>query len=432
MNKNNPNVHEQDDELDLSSMINEYEEDSVLRQKIEQMKKQKAEEEARHKESMEVDASKSALHIDHAVPNASNVPSSNDRTVMNLPKYEEDSNKSTFLDVDATQDISETRELHLQGEHNDVDKTLVIMDNQRQRVFETQRDEEQEDESIFVYDNREVDEEEITDEDIDEFLGEEETKKTAKKQIDPKKMNKVITYVITGAVALCLLVGVGFGVKFAMDSFGGDDKASEMDTTKDKNKDTTKDTTKKDTDKDTDKTTEKTDPSDKTNNSNNTTNNTPTTDNSVKIAEINGTIKGYRDQIDQLNNQINDSKSKLNSLGYNEEDYVKAMTAKDNANNLVTTLTNELKPLQAECDRLTQTPEEGKDTAAQCKLATDKKAELDKANTALTEAGKLADDAVSKKNEYIKYTNEIANYNNQITDLNSKISDLQKQLSDLQ
>lgn len=415
MNNNNPNVNEKDDDLDLSSIINEYEEDSVLRQKIEKMKQQKAQEEAQQKENMKIDSSRSALVQEEEEPT--------------LPKYEDASSKSTFLDVDDTiNDTDKTREINVNGEVNhDVDKTLVIMDNQQSLKAASQTDEQEEDESILVYANHEVDEEEITEEDIEEFLGEEEAKKKAKKEMDPKKMNKVITYVISGVVALCLLIGVGFGVKYAMDSFVDDEKTGEADTTKDKDK--TKDTNEdKDKDKETNKgkDTENTDPS--------TTDqpSTTTTDNSVRKAEINGSIKANNEQINALNDQISNFKNKLNALGYKEDEYIKASTEQLTYTTMVSTLTAEQKTLQDTCDALTKNPEEGKDSGEACQQAVTKKKELDDANQKLNELNALVEDYKAKKDEYTKYNNAIATANTQITDLNNRNTELQKELNSLQ
>lgn len=411
MNKNNPNVNEKDDDLDLSSIINEYEEDSVLRQKIEQMKQQKAEEEAQRKEAMRIDSSRSALVVEESVPSA-------ERKVEPV--------KSTFLDVDKTQtDAGKTRELNVNGELNrDVDKTLVIMDNQHS--FASDKEEEaEEEESILVYGDHEVDEEEITDEDIQEFLGDEEIRKKEKREIDPKKMNKIITYVITGAVALCLIVGIGFGVKYMMGSTNDDNKASEVDTTKDKDK-------TKDTDKDKD--TEKEKPKDNNTDTSTTTPpvQTPTTDNSVKIAEINGMIKANNEQINELNAQITNTKNKMNALGYNEDDYIKASTEQLTYTTLVSTLSEAYAKLQTTCDALTKNPEEGKDAQAECQQAAAKKQELDDANKKLAELNTLVEDYKAKKTEYGKYNSDVQTATNQITDLNNKNTDLQRQLSDLQ
>lgn len=412
MNKNNPNVNEKDDDLDLSSIINEYEEDSVLRQKIEQMKQQKAEEEAQRKETMRIDSSRSALVAEESVPSA-------ERKVEPV--------KSTFLDVDATQtDAGKTRELHVNGELNrDVDKTLVIMDNQHSFAPDNEEEAEEE-ESILVYGDHEVDEEEITDEDIKEFLGDEEIHKKEKREIDPKKMNKIITYVITGAVALCLIVGIGFGVNYMMGSTEDDNKASEVDTTKDKDK-------TKDTDKDKDKATEK--ENNKDNNTEPSTTppvQTPSTDNSVKIAEINGMIKANNEQINELNAQISDLKNKMNALGYNEDDYIKASTEQLTYTTLVGTLSEAYNKLQTSCDALTKNPEEGKDAQAECQQAAAKKQELDDANKKLAELNTLVEDYKAKKTEYGKYNSDVQTATNRITDLNNKNTDLQRQLSDLQ
>lgn len=413
MNNNNPNVNKKDDDLDLSSIINEYEEDSVLRQKIEKMKQQKAQEEALEKETRSIDSSRSALNVKKEVQSP-------------LPKDEDVINKSTFLDAD---DSDKTREINVNGEVNhDVDKTLVIMDNQHS--FDSTLKEEkaqEEDESILVYANHEVDEEEITEEDIEEFLGEEEIKKNAKKEIDPKKMNKMITYVISGVVGLCLLVGVGFGLKFAMDSFGGNEKASDSETIKDND-------TSKDTEKDKDK---------EPNNDAQKPNDVPekeeppkpqSVDNSVKIAEINGSIKANNEQINDLNAQINEYKNKINALGYKPDSHeeVQARTDQLAYPQMIAKLTQEHKDLQTTCDALTKNPEEGKDTQAACQQAAAKKQELEEANKKLAELNKLVDDYKSKNIEYNKYNEAIAEANRQITDLNNKNTDLQRQLSDLQ
>lgn len=169
MKKDNSN----DELLDLSAMIDEYEEDSELRRKIEAMKQAQTE---------------------------------NDGYSDGLETGEEPEIYSAFAyQGNAQETIEDDSTVYEEAE---CDKTKVVMEHPHY-----DEDEQSEDtESVYLYDNHEVTEEEITEDDINEFLGENK-KGGDKPPMDPEKMNKIVTTVIIVLVSICLLVGVGFGVK---------------------------------------------------------------------------------------------------------------------------------------------------------------------------------------------------------------------------
>ncbi len=357
----------QDDEFDLTEMINAYEEDDELRKKIEEMKQE------------------------------------NKKT--NETEQENDVN---FIEVDAKEE---------KEPQSDGDKTLVIMDNQKRSVFsEPKQDEE---ESVYLYENREVEEEEITEEDIKEFLGE-GTKQ--KKQIDPNKMNKTITYVIIGFVAVCLLFGIGFGVKLLLDNNSTEEQVSEK-KDKDEDKDKNKDQDVKDKNKDDNKENNKPQINDK-----------PSSDNSIRLAEINGYIKDYQAKIDVLNKSIEVEEENIKNYTkeyetIRDQEEPKFSTAYSNSDSTAKTLETAYHEAQAASDADPENEE--------------KKAKAEKAKTDYEDAKKASENNyqawqdVKKKMDTAKANKEKSeqnknNYVNTINDYQNEIEKLQKEREELQ
>lgn len=426
MFKNKPN----DEEFDLSEMIDEYEEDSELRKKIEAMKQQ-----SQHAPVNE-DIIEEAVETDSAlVP-----PYSKSLTdTRELPRYEESFNRNTFIDADETVDATRVMSMEAETE-DDSDKTLVIMDNQKQRIFETEADDDQ-DGSIYMYDNREVDEEEITEEDIEEFLGDEEKTKKAKKSVDPNKMNKMITYVITGIVAVCLVVGVGFGVKMLIDNFNTEDTA----TTNNKKEDNKKEETNKPTDKKDDKK-ENNDTNDTNGNNGQTT--PPPVDNSTEIAKINGAIKALETQIEGYNANIEEQNKILSENTINEDELISKKTELDNVAREIGNIETQINEYNTKCVNKTVETEKKEDGSEDTQNPAETKSpedefcstfNLDQQNqtlsadreklTTLTAEIKALED---KKTASTNARNRITELNNLVTDANNQITSYKNQLLTLE
>lgn len=383
MTDKNEKFHGNDDEFDLSDVINEYEEDSELRKKIEQMKKEKEKQE------------QPTSDVFQTVEADTNVHENDEESVFS--GFSEN-RKSPFLDVDATQeDVGATRVMNVE---DDGDKTLVIMDNQRKRVFEQ---ETEEDESIYEYNNHDI-EEELTEDDIREYLGDDDTEEPEKpSKKDPKKMNKTVTYVIGAIVGLCIIAAVGFGFKALMDNYGGNSDPAVSDTDKDKDKGKDSD---KDKDKDADKDKENTD-----SNTNNNNNNSNTKDNSVRIAEINGSIKDKQNQIDTLNKQLDVANKELEEAktGFDKTKYNVLVKNRDDAMELMDQKQKDIDACEAE---------EGKD----CSKLTSEYKELAIAKDGYEAQIKTLDG----------YQSTITNKPSEITDINKKITDLNNEILKLQ
>lgn len=209
-----------DEDIDLSGMINEYSQDNELRKKIEELKKQKEEEKRIYASKQESSAAGSSIF-----------DSISETGTFKRPEAVK---QGGILDirVDDTQ-LDQTRV----GFDDDpaYDKTLVIMNNRnkassadqtqifgedRTAVFHTMDAQEYDDSDVEEEDA----EEEIYEEDDDEEEDEDDPGKSA-------KMNKIITYVIIGIVGICIIAGAFFGVKYALSNFlgGSDDKEKTTD-----------------------------------------------------------------------------------------------------------------------------------------------------------------------------------------------------------
>lgn len=235
-----------DEDIDLSGMINEYSQDNELRKKIEELKKQKEEEKRIYASKQESSAAGSSIF-----------DSISETGTFKRPEAVKQGGIPDIR-VDDTQ-IDQTRV----GFDDDpaYDKTLVIMNNRnkassadqtqifgedRTAVFHTMDAQEYDDSDAEEEDA----EEEIYEEDDDDNLlarikEKKQRKEEAKRKLeqdddeeededDPgksAKMNKIITYVIIGIVGICIIAGAFFGVKYALSNFlgGSDDKEKTTD-----------------------------------------------------------------------------------------------------------------------------------------------------------------------------------------------------------
>ena len=235
-----------DEDIDLSGMINEYSQDNELRKKIEELKKQKEEEKRIYASKQESSAAGSSIF-----------DSISETGTFKRPEAVKQGGIPDIR-VDDTQ-LDQTRV----GFDDDpaYDKTLVIMNNRnkassadqtqifgedRTAVFHTMDAQEYDDSDVEEEDA----EEEIYEEDDDDNLlarikEKKQRKEEAKRKLeqdddeeededDPgksAKMNKIITYVIIGIVGICIIAGAFFGVKYALSNFlgGSDDKEKTTD-----------------------------------------------------------------------------------------------------------------------------------------------------------------------------------------------------------
>ena len=235
-----------DEDIDLSGMINEYSQDNELRKKIEELKKQKEEEKRIYASKQESSAAGSSIF-----------DSISETGTFKRPEAVKQGGIPDIR-VDDTQ-LDQTRV----GFDDDpaYDKTLVIMNNRnkassadqtqifgedRTAVFHTMDAQEYDDSDAEEEDA----EEEIYEEDDDDNLlarikEKKQRKEEAKRKLeqdddeeededDPgksAKMNKIITYVIIGIVGICIIAGAFFGVKYALSNFlgGSDDKEKTTD-----------------------------------------------------------------------------------------------------------------------------------------------------------------------------------------------------------
>ena len=235
-----------EEEIDLSGMINEYSQDNELRKKIEELKKQK-EEEKRIYESRQQQPSQSSIF-----------DSISETGTFKRPEAAKQGGVPDIR-VDDTQ-LDKTRV----GFDDDpaYDKTLVIMNNKSRassadqtQAFDQDRTTVFHTENAYDYNDSDAEEEETEEElyeedDDDNLLARIKEKKQRKEEAkrnshqddedddeeedDPgksAKMNKVITYVIIGIVGICIIAGAFFGVKYALSNFlgGSDDKEKTTD-----------------------------------------------------------------------------------------------------------------------------------------------------------------------------------------------------------
>lgn len=235
-----------DEDIDLSGMINEYSQDNELRKKIEELKKQKEEEKRIYASKQESSAAGSSIF-----------DSISETGTFKRPEAVKQGGIPDIR-VDDTQ-LDQTRV----GFDDDpaYDKTLVIMNNRNKASSADQTQIFGEDHTAVFHtmDAQEYDDSDVEEEDAEEEIYEEDDddnllarikekkqrKEEAKRKLeqdddeeededDPgksAKMNKIITYVIIGIVGICIIAGAFFGVKYALSNFlgGSDDKEKTTD-----------------------------------------------------------------------------------------------------------------------------------------------------------------------------------------------------------
>lgn len=411
------NRRENEKDVDLTGMIHEYSQDNELRKKIEEMKRQKeAEKNAPSEKAQETYHSELFDDIRPA------------NTFTN-------NNNMTDIRVDQD-DIEKTR---VGFQDHDVNKTLVIMDGKKATSFgtpeETFQTDMMEDESYddddeyddldktIVQPVSEVNDVHTLDlDDEEEYEDEPEGGNKDKKQKDGKlndtKMNKIITFVIIGLVAVVVLVGGFFGVKALM---GGSSAASDK---------KTETTTKTDTDKDKDKEEEepKTDVDEDQDQSDK---NIDVSNNEAKIASLNQQIKNLETDIEAVNKKIesaqkdyDDANAKLQTLlddstkkqneayAYYTDVYTPKKAAKEQAEKAMEGIA-ETDPNYAALSQAKEVAELEEDKA---------EAEFER----LDEIAKAAND--SYKNS--PYTTTANTAQGKLTELNSQKETLQKKIDD--
>lgn len=235
-----------DEDIDLSGMINEYSQDNELRKKIEELKKQKEEEKRIYASKQESSAAGSSIF-----------DSISETGTFKRPEAVKQGGIPDIR-VDDTQ-LDQTRV----GFDDDpaYDKTLVIMNNRNKASSADQTQIFGEDRTAVFHtmDAQEYDDSDVEEEDAEEEIYEEDDddnllariKEKKQRKEEPKrkleqdddeeededdpgksaKMNKIITYVIIGIVGICIIAGAFFGVKYALSNFlgGSDDKEKTTD-----------------------------------------------------------------------------------------------------------------------------------------------------------------------------------------------------------
>lgn len=387
---------EDNEDVDLTGMINEYSQDNELRRKINELKKQK----------------------EGSAPTSFD-EKRGDSAFMGKPYGTAPKKESAFPNIEVDDDLEKTRV----DFRDDSDKTLVIMGQKKKATFEEEpytTDYEDFDENktnVFSsnqfaeYDTQEEPEEEDLRETIrkkkQEEPDDEDPEKTA-------KMNKIITYVIIGVVALCLLVGGFFGVKALLGGSGGDEETEETEEpTKDKTP--TKKPTKK--------------PTTDSGSSN-------IKDNTAKITQLEKQLEEYGSQLTKINTDIANATSakttadgKLSNITTLKNN---ATSAQQNATNLENSLPG-LKKAYDDAAALEQTEENKKVTDA-AKLTYDTavtnaataKQNADAANTAYNTEAANTDKYQKQSNEAQADLDKLAKDK---TDIEKKIADTTTELN---
>lgn len=197
----------------LSDMINEYESDNPLRDKIEAAKKRKA---------MEEEALKQA-EIQRRLDDIQR------EKEARAPKQPAVELEPTVPFINADADATQVFQAETKKPIDDGDQTLVIMDNMKQRDFNAGTNTINTSQSAKLPEPKperlapefEVEGEIITEQDIEEYLPKDSKKpKQAKKPGNPDRMNKIVTYTIAGIAGLCVIGLVVFALNF-FGVFGG-------------------------------------------------------------------------------------------------------------------------------------------------------------------------------------------------------------------
>lgn len=379
---------------DLSEMINAYSQDNELRRKINELKKQKEEEQSKP----ETTTYQSFIEDDvHPLPTS---------RVGGIP------------DIRVDDTMSKTR-VGFEGE-SAYDKTLVIMNSKTKSSFqegqtyvepiyaEKEDEVESEDDAgkTMVTDFRTLKDantlvqpqyEEDDEEEEEEEEAPRRRKGGAPDPEDNSKLNKIITYVIIGIVVVVLLIGGGFGVKYALDNWLSGDDTSDVEDSKDDqgSTSTNKPTTKPDTD--TSKEPEKPN----------------IDDNSAEKAKLQGELASLEQQLETKKAEVTTAEQAVADAKTNRESYSTQLS----------TLTTEVTNAKKDWDNAIVATK-----AAQTSLDNAKESD-DKASlqTILDNAKK---DEAAKKQLYedknTQLTNENKRYETQMKSLNEAVTAAEK------
>lgn len=231
--------YENEDDVDLTGIIHEYEQDNELRRKIDALKKQK-EEEKKASQPINVLDQLAGMKEEESL----------------RPSRDQGMSKQGIPDIRVDDTMVDKTRVGFVGNE---DKTLVIMGKKQRVQYDSAFDEDLEDnrttsfnkddDDYFDYDDEfqedpEIEEttEEDEEDDDDNLLShiKEHRKEKANKEDDGEeqdntKMNKIISYFIIGFIVICVLVGAFFGVNYVTKTFfGNHDKSKPTETTKPK------------------------------------------------------------------------------------------------------------------------------------------------------------------------------------------------------
>ena len=366
--KNNPNG----DDWNLSNMIDEYEEDSELRKKIAAMKQQRMPNESAQETSQQDES---------------------------LPERNQSDDFETERDIDQTQVMERTMMF---------DRTSAVNEHQ------------DDGDSLYLYDNREVEAEEITEEDIEEFLEDKDKQQFQKREDGSKNMNKAITTVIVGVLAIILVVGTIYGVKALI---GGESTSERTDDPK------KPDVSEKDPNKDDDKDPDKDDDKDPDKDPSQDPDQNPSVDKNTEIAKIKGKISANTEQIAVYNQKIVEAKKIMEENKIDGDELITKQTEQDNVTRAIGVLEREIDRYQQEC--ATPSEEEPNEFCTDFALA-EKQSELDGLRNQLNDLNKQIQVLNDKKNQYNQANTTLNELNNEVTRLNNENTKLNEQLSTLQ
>ncbi len=366
-----------EEELNLSDMIDEYEEDHELRKKIAAMKQRTQTSDAQ--KAVEDDTLSFASESD-----------------------------SSFLSTEFKQEDADQTQI--------MDRTVIY-----DRRFSDSANEDDHD-SVYLYADREVDEEEITEDDIEDFLERKERDALPSQSAEANRMNKMVTVSIVAVISICLLFGIVYGVQALLAS--DEPVADKSDDPKKPDKEDQKDPIKdNDDDKDKDKDKDK-DPEENEGDS--------SIDKTKRIAEIKGMISANNAQLDVYNKKLAEAQKIIDA--FDEKSYNKELNDINNelteAATMLGSVGNELKEYEDKCTR----PQEGEDPSEFC-ASFDQTAKLEEQEhwkTRLTVAQEDFEKLVAKKKEYDAAINNISELNAEITRLNGENEKLNEEMFSLQ
>lgn len=363
-----------EEELNLSDMIDEYEEDHELRKKIAAMKQR----------TQTSDVQK-AVEDDTL-----SFASESDSSFLSTESKQEDADKTQIMD------------------------RTVIYD----RRFSDSANEDDHD-SVYLYADREVDEEEITEDDIEEFLERKERDALPSQSAEANRMNKMVTVSIVAVISICLLFGIVYGVQALL---GSDEPvADKSEDPKKPDKEDQKDPIKdNDDDKDKDKDKDK-EPEENEGDS--------SIDKTKRIAEIKGMISANNAQLEVYNKKLAEA-VQIRDAGSFKDELDKKNKDVDKVAADLGRVENELKKYEEECT----IPQDGEDPSEFC-ASFDQTAKLEERNqwqTQLNEVKKEAEALKQKNDAYNKAVDDISELNAEITRLNGENEKLNEEMFSLQ